>query len=556
MNHTSSGFAGPLWLALLLLSALPSVAAAQEGEGNRIADSVRPPAPAVADVIDRYVDERLAAEGIRPADLTDDAILIRRTMLDLVGRPATVAEVRAYQNDATGDKRTRLVDRLIASAGYIRQQSVEFDAMLMAGANGSLKDYLQEALRENRGWDRMFVDMLMGADKVAAERKATQFLLSRVQDLDKLTNQTSVAFFGVNVSCAKCHDHPEVGEWTQDRFFGMKSFFNRTFENGGFLGERDYGLVKFKTTQGEERDARLMFLTGTVVAEPPAPEPSAQDKKSEKKRLDELKKNKQPPPPASFSRRARLADVALRNGERDYFARAIVNKLWYRFFGYGLVMPVDQMHPENPSSHPELLRWLANDLIAGDYDLKRLIRGMVLSRTYARASRWMGEGDAPSPALFAVARLRPLTPDQYAAALRLAAANHDLLGEDHSEAERNKRLESILNGARGWVSLFERPAGGDFQVSVSEALLFNNSDRVRNDLLRDSGESLVGKLKTLDDTGAVVEAAVWSVFGRAPDEQERQLLAAFLDSRGDRPLEARRQLVWALLTSGHCRFNY
>ena len=63
--------------------------------------------------------------------------------------------------------------------------------------------------------------------------------------------------------------------------------------------------------------------------------------------------------PPSFSARAKLVELALAPTEREFFSRAIVNRLWHRFFGHGLVMPLDQMHSANPPSHPELLAWLA-----------------------------------------------------------------------------------------------------------------------------------------------------------------------------------------------------
>ncbi len=92
------------------------------------------------------------------------------------------------------------------------------------------------------------------------------------------------------------------------------------------------------------------------------------------------------PTPPKVSARARLVEVALEPGERDFFARSFVNRLWHRIFGVGLVMPLDQMHSENPASHPDLLRWLARDAIEHRYDLRRLIRGLVLSSAYARTS--------------------------------------------------------------------------------------------------------------------------------------------------------------------------
>src|SRR5438876_884101 len=72
---------------------------------------------------------------------------------------------------------------------------------------------------------------------------SSEFIKARVSDIDRLTNDVSVLFFGVNVSCAQCHDHPLVNAWKQDHFYGMKSFFARTFDNGGFLAEREFGPV-------------------------------------------------------------------------------------------------------------------------------------------------------------------------------------------------------------------------------------------------------------------------------------------------------------------------
>ena len=128
-------------------------------------------------------------------------------------------------------------------------------------------------------------------------------------------------------------------------------------------------------------------------------EPSQGEQKKEKERLDRAKKEKVPPPPPKFSAGPSWSRWRSQPGDREFFARAIVNRIWHRLFGRGLVMPLDQMHSANPPSHPELLAWLARDTIDHGYDLRRLIRGLVLSRAYARGSRWEGERAAPAVAL-------------------------------------------------------------------------------------------------------------------------------------------------------------
>jgi hypothetical protein len=335
----------------------------------------------------------------------------------------------------------------------------------------------------------------------------------------------------------------------------MLSFFSRTFDVGEFLGEREYGNVNFKTVLGESKDAKLMFLTGVVLDEPPNEEPDEKAKKEEKKRIEELKKNKEPPPPPSYSRRAALVEAALGDEQNEFFARAIVNHVWNRFFGRGLVNPIDQMHAENRPSHPELLAWLARDMKAGGYDLRRLVRGIVLSQAYGRASRWDSASDRPAAELFAVAQLRPLKPWQYGTLLALAARNHEQYPADMAADELDSQMQAIEDKGRSVGKAFELP-GSDFQVGVDEALLLTNGETMAVDLLHDGKDMLVGQLNEIADPRAAAETAVWSVFSRPPADEELTVLTDYLKVRADRPADARRQLVWALLASSECRFNH
>jgi hypothetical protein len=249
--------------------------------------------------------------------------------------------------------------------------------------------------------------------------------------------------------------------------------------------------------------------------------------------------------------------VALKpeNAER-FFAPAIVNRVWYRLLGYGLVSPVDQMHSENPPSHPELLAWLARDLQSHDYDLKRLVRGIVMSETYARSTRWE-DGARPDPSLFAVLQPRVLTPRQYAISLRLASSNPDAYPADATQREDwARQIDALERSAAGFASLIEVPRGEDFQISVTEALLFSNSDRVEREFLRDGSDTLVGKLKTLAQPGEQVETAFWAILSRPPDEEERKLFVEYLEARRDRPVEGLQQVVWILLAGTEFRFNH
>ena len=505
---------------------------------------------AIEEVVDHYLDAALAEAHVPPAPPADDLALARRLTLDLVGRIPTAAEARAFAESADPAKRAKLVDRLMAAPGFVRHLAEALDAMLMAGVRGSLRDYLLKALREDRRWDQVFRELLAADESDPGRKGAAGFVKERAKDLDKLTNDVSAAFFGVNVSCAKCHDHPRVHDWKQDHFYGMKSFLARTTQVGEYVGERDYGTVQFKTTKGVEKQAKFMFLTGRVVDLPGMEEPSQEARKEEKRLLDEAKKKKTAPPPARVSARSQLAEVALQPGEREFFAKSIVNRTWHRLFGHGLVMPLDQMHSENPPSHPDLLAWLARDAVDHGYDLRRLIRGLVSSRAYARASRWES-GEPPAPRLFAVALVRPLTPMQLATSICVATADPRSLPADDA---LDAKVAGFEGRARDLAHAIARP-GEDYQIGAAEALLLSNSERLK-DLLGEGGDRLVGRMIQIQDYRERVDVAVRNILSRPPDDEEFAILGEYLAQRADRPAEGCRQLVWSLLAGSEFRFNH
>jgi Protein of unknown function (DUF1549)/Protein of unknown function (DUF1553) len=509
-------------------------------------------------VVDHYVAALLQADKITAAPLADDATLIRRLTLDLLGRIPTTAETDAYVSSADPEKKVKLVDRLLASPGFIRHQATELNTLLQAeeaGRKGSrktaLREFLVDSLAKNQGWDKIFRELLLPDDGNTKTPGASEFIKSRVKDLNKLTVDVSTLFFGVNVSCTQCHDHPHVAEWKQDHFYGMKSFFARTVDNGGFLAEKDFGVVKYIPNKASEKEAPVMFLTGKKLDVPGMKEPTKEEKKKEQERLDSAKKAKKAAAPPQFSLRAKLVETALEPGQRDVFARAIVNRTWHRFLGRGLVMPLDQMHTENPASHPELLQWLARDLIEHGYDLRRLIRGIVLSDAYARSSRCEGERP-PQDKYFAVAQVRALTPMQMAVSLKLATIDQQALPADG--AEREKRMEALEKIAESLTRHFTQP-GDHFQVSVSEAMLFANNESLQKELLEGTG-TLSKRLLQESDPVRRVDLAIRTVLCRPARSEEAQAIVAYLVDRQDRAESACQQVIWALLTSAEFRFNH
>lgn len=539
---------------LLCLSALPLTALSVFADDPA---ALLPPDRPLPQVVDRYIDATLKAANVKAAPSADDAELLRRLTLDLAGRLPTAAEQAEYAASTDPDKKVKLVDRLLASPGFLRHQAQELYTLLQPetdrrrGGPTGLRDYLQRAVAENRPWDRVFRELMLPDDADPKTKGAGDYLRTRLKDLNKLTIDVSTAFFGVNISCAQCHDHPLVHDWKQDHFYGFKSFFARTFEKGGLIAEYEAGRVKYVPNKGKEKVAPVMFLTGKTIAAPNLREPTAQEKKQAQDRINRAKKAKKTPELPPVSLRAKLVETALEPGQREFFARSAVNRAWARLFGRGFVAPLDQMHSENPPSHPALLAWLARDFAGHGYDLRRLTRGLVLSNAYARASRWDGS-ETPPEKLFAVAQVRPLTPTQMAAALKIASADPQGLPTDRSQLE--KRLDALEKSAAGLVKYFPQP-GEHFQVGASEALLFANNEALQRDLFEGSG-TLVSRLKQIADPTQRAELAVRTVLCRPARPDELRTLSEYLRQRADRADAANRQIVWALLTSAEFRFNH
>jgi hypothetical protein len=484
--------------------------------------------------IDGLVAQHWQAENVKPVGPADDAVFLRRLTLDLAGRIPTYAEARAFHDDPSPDKRLRAVRRLMAGPEYALQLGRVFDEMIQGKFAGDAEflDYLRTAVARHTPWDQVFREILLGPWDTKERKRADRFLAKRLNNLDDLTTDTARAFFGVNVSCAKCHDHPLVPDWTQDHYYGMVSFFNPTYEGNKGRGRNAAGIlekktaeVSFVTTKGQRRNAKMMFLSGRVVDDPAA----------------------------SVGRREQLVRVALE--EKTFFSRAIVNRLWAYFLGRGLVQPLDQMHAANPSAIPDLLEWLADDLAGHGYDLDRFIAGLVSSRVYQLASTRPAEGEDANERHFARATLRPLSPQQYALSMVLATGDGTLDQAATAEARERRYRELEGQGARlTKPGLLDAP-GERYQSSTGEALFLTNHPEVQR-LVTPAGKNLVARLAAIADTKLLVETAVWTVLSRPTEDDERDFLARWVE--GHKPDRARacNELVWALLTSAEFRFNH
>lgn len=521
-DHGLTFWKRPPWAAIVavMLPAVAAVAARAEAPG---------PDRPVAEAIDSLVDAKLAKAGVTPAPPADDATIARRLWLDLAGRIPTAGEAREYVASSDPQKQRLLIERLLASPWFTRHLATELNTLLRGidGSGPDLRKYLLAAIAEKRPWNRMFRELLGTAvDPLGPE----QFIVKRINDKDQLARDVSSMFFGINIACCQCHTHPDIDTLTQDYFFGMKAFFSRTYEFHGRVAEKRFGQgdITYKNADGEDRTVALLFLSGTALS---LPDPGVPDLNKamaeESKAIEALRgtfaKDKAYPPAPPFSPLGQLLGLVEQPENRLMMAKSLVNRTWFRLMGHGLVMRVDQMHEYNPGSHPELLDWLAQDLVAHDWDLRRLIGGIAASRAYSRSSAWSG-GTPPPEELFAVAQPRALTPMQFGMSVFM-------LGDpafDTADGDLVKRIEALeARATQTFGTLLDQPHLDGFQINVREPLWLSNF--AHHGIA--TGAALVPALVKLPDTRERIEAATWTVLGRPPTEQEAAVLGEYLAGR-------------------------
>lgn len=538
VRRRARSFALATFMFLVLLTAFLHDAGAS--------DETTSPAARVGQLLREHWEKA----GVEPAKPAPDAAFLRRLTLDLTGRIPTEQELDAFLQDQDSDKRRKAITRLLDGPEFALHFGSVLDEMIQGNyaGNQDFVDYLRRSLRARKSWDVLFREMMVGPWDREETKPANRFLDKRARSSDVLTVDASRVFFGVDISCAQCHDHPLVADWTQDHFYGMMSFFHRTTGGKGTVGEKKEGEVTF-LAGGSEKTAKMMFLSGDVVDDSSFGDDAGLP--GSKSRA------------AVVSRRSQLVEIALE--QRTFLSRALVNRLWETFFGRGLVTPVDQMHSGNESAVPGLLEWLADDFADHGYDLRRLVDTLVSTQAYQLSSRWESDSPLPDAAHFAVAPLRPLSRQQMATSLLLATGHATL--SPTSEADR--RIEK-LTGVAGLQRLQQRlqleeqardllahfdPRESEFQSSAAEALFLSNAPAAQR-LFSASEGKLAARLAGIDETSRLVDAAIRAVLTRPSDDSEIAELAAWLEAQsGEKPARCER-LVWALVSSAEFRFNH
>ncbi len=523
---------------------------------------VPPAGMAPSAVIDGFLERGWKARKVRPAARADDATWLRRIHLDLVGRIPTEEEVARFQRLPARKRRETTVDGLLAHPEHPRHLREMFDVLWMGRPTGNAEaqrrdhrwyEFLETSFRENRPWDAMVRDLIVARPAKPEQRGLVQFLYERQNNPQAMAEAVAPLVFGLQIGCAQCHDHMVAREIKQAHYWGMVAAFNRSknveSEAGFGLAESAIGgFVSFANLKKESQQARLVFFNGRTVDEPWPADGIKEVDAPEKYRVPPPKNKERPPAPAEpqFSRREALAEAVTR--DNPLLARAAVNRVWAMFLGRGLVHPVDLMDSQHAPSHPELLDWLAHDFERSGYDLRRLIRNLVLSQAYQLDSR-PAPGKAPPDEAFARAIEKPLSAEQLARSLILAAGpwKADAKSPAASVTVDPTSLQRAL--VRDFPNLF----APEYNATLQQALFLSNSP-VLESLLQPRSGNLAERLAGLADDPTRVKTAFQAVLGRNPDRDELRASVAYLQEHPGQG--GRSQFLWALLSGAEFQVNH
>jgi hypothetical protein len=498
------------------------------------------PVVSTGSALDVPVFAKLRKLGIVPSKLADDSVFLRRAYLDTLGVLPTIDETRRFLASIDPEKRSRLVDELLSRPEFVDLWALKFADLFQLGTNTGAKGgwqlyrWIRQSLADNKPYDQMVREMLLGGGSFVYD-PTVNFYHGLWKGPEGMVTQVSQALLGIRMDCAKCHDHP-FERWTQDDFYGMAAFFTRL----EFKAE-SYGLferaIAVRPTRKPSYDyinnsKELLhpkthqpliarFLTGAVVEDRPG---------------EDLRET--------------LGDW-ITSPKNPWFSRAIANRIWKHYLGRGIVEPVDDLRITNPPSNQALLDTLADRLVREKYDLKKLIKAILNSRTYQASSvpNSTNEHDQTNYSRFYLKR-------------QIAESLYDSMGQ---AAEVSLKIPGYPPGAKamsvavgspnyflmtfGRTQFRDQICERDHEPNVAQAMNLVNGETI-NTLVTSSGnivDRLLGRADLSDENR--VQELYLAALTRHPTAEE---LAAVKPKLGGDQVSRKQvfqDLLWAILNT-------
>ena len=303
--------------------------------------------------IDRLLDAGAAKQNqSTPAPITDAAFL-RRSSLDAIGLLPSPSDLRAFVADTSGDKRTKWIDRLLADdIAYADHWLTTWNDLLrndytgtgfITGGRKQITSWLYASLRENKPYDALVRELIAphgaSAGFIEGIKWRGEVNASQTREIQFAQNVSQV-FLGINMKCASCHDS-FVDRWTLEEAYNLAAIY----------ADKPLELNRCDKPTGKTATPKWIF-----------PEIGDIDPKA-----------------AKAERLKQLAGL-MTHPDNGRFTRTVVNRIWHRLMGRGIVHPVDAMHTE--PWNEDLLDYLAVRFAADGYDLRKFIRLVMTSEAY------------------------------------------------------------------------------------------------------------------------------------------------------------------------------
>ena len=478
--------------------------------------------------IDRIVKTYWDSKKQSPPPVLDDLSFVRRVYMDLTGLLPPTSELEKFLKDTDPNKRAMLVRRILDDRPAYADHWLSFWNDLLRndykgtgfidGGRKPISKWLYEALLNNKPYDK-FVHELISPTKesegfIYGIQWRGRVNASQVREVQFAQNVGQV-FFGANLKCASCHDS-FVDKWKLEDAYGLAAI----------VSDKPVEINRCDIPTGRMAQAKFLF-----------PELGSIDPKAPKE-----------------ERLRQTADLVV-HPDNGRFRRTIVNRIWQKMFGHGLVHPVDAMG--TPPWNADLLDYLANYLADQKYDLKALMAHIATSRAYQTVCSPHSENVAVEDYVFLGPELKRLTAEQFIDALwTITGTSPDkpvapvtIPGRHEDSATEGPKVRASLMDCDALQRSLGRPnreqvvtQRGELLTTL-QALDLSNGQRV-TDLLK------AGAAKVLaDQKGQPVDKIIDEVFqdalSRLPKTSERGTAREILT---DKPTpESLADLIWVVV---------
>ncbi|MCL4205910.1 MAG: DUF1553 domain-containing protein [Pirellulaceae bacterium] len=509
-------------------------AAAETGDESTFWPVFEQRGPVVAEgEIDRLVFDRLAKSEIRPSNLCSDAVFLRRVYLDVIGTLPTPQESRDFLSDPSPTKRSELIDRLLEREefadywalkwGDLLRVKAEFPINLWPNGVQVYHRWIRTSIRDNMPYDRFARELLTSSGSNFRAPPVNFYRAMQNREPRAIAQTVALTFLGQRAE-----------KWPEDRLEAMSAFFDR---------------IGFKET-GEWKEEIVYF---DAFREPPAdraPEdrsPAAAFPDGTAARLT-----------AQQDPRVVFADWLV-NADNPWFARNLVNRIWYWLLGRGIIHEPDDIRADNPPSQPELLEYLERELIAARYDTKHIYRLILNSKTYQLSS--IPRSDHPdAAACFAYYPVRRLDAEVLIDALcQITGTTEEYsspIPEPFTFIPDNQRSIALADGSTSssFLEMFGRPprdtglvSERNNQSTAAQRLHLLNSSHILQKIQQSD------RLQQLSQTSRSPREAVTRVYlailSRFPTDEELKVLNEYSQSGGVRGPEVLTDVAWALINT-------